>query len=93
MATRQQIWRRLKANIPDTQSNGDADGFVGIAKEHGYEFTAEHRNQLSEEELEGLAGGNLFAFTKALAKDFIDPKVNKRLSKTEVSCSGFGEQE
>ena len=30
---------------------------VDIAKEHGHEFTQEHMNQLSEEELEGVAGG------------------------------------
>ena len=30
---------------------------VGIAKEHGHEFTAEHLTQLSKEELEGVAGG------------------------------------
>tara|TARA_B100001175_G_scaffold301575_1_gene294820 strand:+ start:1097 stop:1321 length:225 start_codon:yes stop_codon:yes gene_type:complete len=30
---------------------------VGIAKEHGHEFTADKINQLSEEELEGVQGG------------------------------------
>ncbi|WP_114992531.1 Nif11-like leader peptide family natural product precursor [Synechococcus sp. UW179A] len=30
---------------------------VGIAKEHGHEFTADKINQLSEEELESVAGG------------------------------------
>ena len=30
---------------------------VGIAKEHGHEFTADKINQLSETELEGVAGG------------------------------------
>ena len=30
---------------------------VGIAKEHGFEFTADKINELSEEELEGVAGG------------------------------------
>ena len=30
---------------------------VGIAKENGYEFTADMVNQLSEQELEGVAGG------------------------------------
>ena len=30
---------------------------VGIAKEHGHEFTADKFSQLSEEELEGVAGG------------------------------------
>ncbi|KZR87173.1 Nif11-like leader peptide family natural product precursor [Synechococcus sp. MIT S9504] len=31
---------------------------VGIAKEHGYEFTANKLSQLSKDELEGVAGGN-----------------------------------
>ena len=30
---------------------------VGIAKEHGHEFTADKINQLSENELEGVSGG------------------------------------
>tara|TARA_Y100000739_G_scaffold184262_1_gene162722 strand:- start:184 stop:417 length:234 start_codon:yes stop_codon:yes gene_type:complete len=30
---------------------------VGIAKEHGHEFTADNIAELSEEELEGVAGG------------------------------------
>ena len=30
---------------------------VNIAKEHGYEFTAGKITELSEEELEGVAGG------------------------------------
>ena len=30
---------------------------VGIAKEHGHEFTADKITELSEEELEGVAGG------------------------------------
>ena len=30
---------------------------MGIAKEHGHEFTADKINELSEEELEGVAGG------------------------------------
>ena len=30
---------------------------VGIAKEHGHEFTADNVTELSEEELEGVAGG------------------------------------
>ena len=30
---------------------------VGIAKEHGHEFSADTLSQLSEEELEGVAGG------------------------------------
>ena len=30
---------------------------VAIAKEHGHEFTADKISQLSEEELEGVAGG------------------------------------
>ena len=34
------------------------DEVVSIAKEHGHEFGTEHISQLSEEELEGVAGGN-----------------------------------
>ena len=30
---------------------------VGIAKEHGHEFTADKMTELSEEELEGVSGG------------------------------------
>ena len=30
---------------------------VGIAKEHGHEFTADKINQLGDDELEGVAGG------------------------------------
>ena len=30
---------------------------VDIAKEHGHEFTQDHMQKLSEEELEGVAGG------------------------------------
>ena len=30
---------------------------VGIAKEHGHEFTADKINQLSDSELEGVSGG------------------------------------
>ncbi|WP_114994507.1 Nif11-like leader peptide family natural product precursor [Synechococcus sp. UW179A] len=30
---------------------------LGIAKEHGHEFTADKLEELSEEELEGAAGG------------------------------------
>ncbi|QNI55212.1 nif11-like leader peptide domain protein [Synechococcus sp. BIOS-E4-1] len=36
------------------------EGVVGIAKEQGYEFTADKINQLSEEELEGTAGGGCY---------------------------------
>ena len=35
---------------------------VGIAKEHGHEFTADKINQLNEEELEGVAGGGCIGF-------------------------------
>ena len=33
------------------------DEVVSIAKEHGHDFGTEHINQLSAEELEGVAGG------------------------------------
>ena len=35
-----------------------AEDVVGIAKEHGHEFTQDHMQELSEEELEGVAGGD-----------------------------------
>ena len=35
---------------------------VGIAKEQGYEFTADNFDQVSEEELEGVAGGNCLSW-------------------------------
>ena len=34
-----------------------ADDVVGIAKEHGHDFTQDDMTQLSEEELEGVSGG------------------------------------
>ncbi|KZR87333.1 Nitrogen fixation protein of unknown function [Synechococcus sp. MIT S9509] len=33
---------------------------VGTAKEHGHEFTADNVAELSEEELEGVAGGRSY---------------------------------
>ena len=36
-----------------------SEDIVGIAKEHGHEFTADKFSQLSEEELEGVAGGTV----------------------------------
>ena len=33
---------------------------VGVAKEQGYEFTVDKITELSEEELEGVAGGTCF---------------------------------
>ena len=35
---------------------------VGIAKEHGHEFTADKINQLSDEDLEGVAEGLFTGF-------------------------------
>ena len=37
-----------------------AEDVIGIAKEHGHEFATEHMTQLSDEELEGVAGGGLW---------------------------------
>ena len=39
------------------------DDVIGVAKEHGHEFTSEHMTQLREEELEGVAGGTCFPGT------------------------------
>ena len=35
-----------------------SDDVVSIAKEHGHEFNSDHLSELSEEELEGIDGGN-----------------------------------
>ena len=35
-----------------------SEDVVGIAKGHGHEFTSEDMTQLSDEELEGVAGGD-----------------------------------
>ena len=35
---------------------------VGIAKEHGHDFTADKITELSEEDLEGVAGGLFTGF-------------------------------
>jgi len=50
----------LQARLKAAKSQDDV---VSIAKEHGYEFGAEHISQLSEEELEGVAGGTILAGT------------------------------
>ena len=34
-----------------------SEDVVSMAKEHGHDFGTEHISQLSEEELEGVAGG------------------------------------
>ena len=40
------------------------DEVVSIGKEHGHDFGTDHISQLSEEELEGLAGGTFLATFK-----------------------------
>ena len=35
-----------------------SDEVVSIAKDHGHEFNSDHLSELSEEELEGIDGGN-----------------------------------
>ena len=49
---------------------------VGIAKEHGHEFTADKIGQLSEEELESMAGG----------KNTYDTSQNCKIPNTIISC-------
>ena len=44
----------LQEKLKATKSS---DEVVSIAKEHGHDFGTEHISQLSEEELEGVAGG------------------------------------
>ena len=43
----------LQEKLKEAKSPEDV---VGIAKEHGHDFTAEHMSQLSEKELEGVNG-------------------------------------
>ena len=42
------------------------DDVVGIAKEHGHEFTADKIEELSQEELEGVSGGGNCEITNVL---------------------------
>ena len=44
----------LREKLKVAQSPED---FVGIAKDHGHDFGTEHISELSEEELESVAGG------------------------------------
>ena len=44
----------LQEKLKTARSSEDV---VSIAKEHGHDFGTEHISQLSEEELEGVAGG------------------------------------
>ena len=44
----------LQEKLKAAKSTEDA---VAIAKEHGHDFTADKITELSEEELEGVAGG------------------------------------
>ena len=46
----------LQEKLKAAQSPEDV---VGIAKEHGYEFTADKITELTEDELEGVAGGRV----------------------------------
>ena len=46
----------LQDKLKEAKSSEDV---VGIAKEHGHEFTADKINQLSEKELEGVTGGTM----------------------------------
>ena len=45
---------KLRDKLKAAKSTEDV---VSIAKDHGHEFTADKISQLSEEELEGVAGG------------------------------------
>ena len=55
----QSIQKKLK-------SAKSPEDVVGIAKEHGHEFTADKITELSEEELGSVAGGGLFHFNCGL---------------------------
>ena len=42
------------------KSAKSADEVVSIAKEHGHELSADKLGQLSDEELDGVAGGGMY---------------------------------
>ena len=49
---------KVNPNLQDKlKAAKSAEDVVGIAKEHGHEFTADKITELSVEELEGVAGG------------------------------------
>ena len=58
---------QLKAFLDKAKADGNLqeklktiksqDDLISIAKDHGHEFTADHINELTDEELEGVAGG------------------------------------
>ena len=56
----------LQEKLKAAESSEDV---VSMAKEHGHDFGTEHITQLSEEELEGVAGG----IVKKLYAPFADP--------------------
>jgi predicted ribosomally synthesized peptide with nif11-like leader len=46
---------------------------VGIAKDHGHEFSADKINQLSEDELEGVSGGTCAIIPGGKAMTGVNP--------------------
>jgi len=51
---------KVDSNLQDKlKAAKSPEDVVGIAEEYGYEFNAEKITALSEEELEGLAGGTV----------------------------------
>ena len=69
---------------------------VGIAKEHGHEFTADKISQLSEEELEGVAGGTLYPgrngcwLVSNIWAGLVVSWFNKKSLNTQSPCIGRG---
>ena len=57
---------------------------VGIAKDHGHEFTTDQITQLSEEELEGLFGGKGLTLFRFLTNDYGGGCTSN------IVCPGFG---
>ena len=49
-----------------------SEDLVDIAKEHGHDFGTEHISQLSEEELEDVAGGSVYNTCGATVTSIID---------------------
>ena len=56
----QSIPRQRRFHLQDKLKEAKtSEDVVGIAKEHGHEFTADKITELSEEELESVSGGLL----------------------------------
>ena len=78
---------RLQEKLKAAKSSED---IVTIGKEYGHEFTAANLSQLSEEELEGVAGG-ISCFAKGGAGGVASWNAisKENACPTDTDCIGF----